>query len=118
MQTSSDAARAKAPSSSTIRGHSPQRQPIRRRGLSLRDLDRALARIPQERRQVMLLIGLEEFRMRPRRYSTCRSGRPLTAVTRSRVTAHTDGPDTCNGAGEPCSYHERAVEAQTLRPGI
>jgi RNA polymerase sigma-70 factor (ECF subfamily) len=28
-------------------------------GLSLRDLDRALARIPEERRQVILLIGLE-----------------------------------------------------------
>ena len=30
-------------------------------GLSLRDLDRALARIPQERRQVILLIGLEDI---------------------------------------------------------
>ena len=30
-------------------------------GLSLRDLDRALARIPQERRQVILLIGLEDM---------------------------------------------------------
>ena len=30
-------------------------------GLSLRDLDRALARIPEERRQVILLIGLEDI---------------------------------------------------------
>jgi len=30
-------------------------------GLSLRDLDRALAQIPQERRQVILLIGLEDM---------------------------------------------------------
>src|SRR6202048_4950609 len=30
-------------------------------GLSLRDLDRALARIPQERRQGILLIGLEDI---------------------------------------------------------
>jgi RNA polymerase sigma-70 factor (ECF subfamily) len=31
-------------------------------GLSLRDLDRALARIPEERRRVILLIGLEGIR--------------------------------------------------------
>jgi DNA-directed RNA polymerase specialized sigma24 family protein len=30
-------------------------------GLSLRDLDRALAQIPEERRQVILLIGLEDI---------------------------------------------------------
>jgi len=30
-------------------------------GLSLRDLDRALARIPEEQRQVILLIGLEDI---------------------------------------------------------
>jgi RNA polymerase sigma-70 factor (ECF subfamily) len=30
-------------------------------GLSLRDLDRALARMPEERRQVILLIGLEDI---------------------------------------------------------
>jgi RNA polymerase sigma-70 factor (ECF subfamily) len=30
-------------------------------GLSLRDLDRALALIPEERRQVVLLIGLEDI---------------------------------------------------------
>jgi RNA polymerase sigma-70 factor, ECF subfamily len=30
-------------------------------GLSLRDLDRALARIPEERREVILLIGLDDI---------------------------------------------------------
>jgi hypothetical protein len=59
MQTAFIAACGKALSSgSTSRGQSPQRQPIREL-LSLRDLDRALARIHEEQRRVLLLIGLE-----------------------------------------------------------
>ena len=48
--------------------------------LSLRDLDRALAQISEEQRQVILLIGLEGARMeRPHQFSTCRSGRSVRA---------------------------------------
>jgi RNA polymerase sigma-70 factor, ECF subfamily len=70
MQTSSDAAFAKAepsrstiPAHSPIRGHSAQRRPIRhgdwRMATGARDLDRALARLGAEQRQVILLVGLE-----------------------------------------------------------
>jgi DNA-directed RNA polymerase specialized sigma24 family protein len=57
----------------------PTGQPIRR-GLSLRDLDRALARICEQLRQVILLIGLGAFRMRrPQPHSTYRSARSARA---------------------------------------
>ena len=89
-------------------------------GLSLRDLDRALARISREQRQVILLIGLEDMSYKEAAtildvpIGTIRS----RLLTRSRGAAHTDGPERRNRAGERCSYHERAVEPQTLRPGI
>jgi hypothetical protein len=48
----------------------------------LRDLDRALAGISEEQRRVLLLIGLGGHRMRkPRRSSTCRSGRSVRACS-------------------------------------
>src|SRR4029077_4275873 len=89
-------------------------------GLSLRDLDRALARIPEERRQVILLIGLEDISYKEAAtILDVPIGTIRSRLSRGRESAaHADGPERRNRGGEPCSYHERAVEPQTLRPGI
>jgi len=66
-------------------GHCRHGQPIRQ-GLSLRDLDRALSQIHEERRRVLLLIGLEGTSYEERE-DTRRANRhdPLARVTRPRV---------------------------------
>ncbi len=73
-------------------------------GLSLRDLDRALARIPEERRQVILLIGLEDISYKEAAtildvpIGTIRSrlsrGRELLRILMDRG----DGTEPANGA--------------------
>jgi RNA polymerase sigma-70 factor (ECF subfamily) len=89
-------------------------------GLSLRDLDRALARIPEERREVILLIGLEELSYKEAAtILDVPIGTIRSRLSRGREALRTlmdrrDGTEAAN----PCSYHERAVEPQTLRPGI
>ena len=89
-------------------------------GLSLRDLDRALARISEEQRQVILLIGLEGTSYGQ---TAMILGVPIGTV-RSRLSRgrnslrdlmdRRDGTEASSGA----AIHERRAEAPTLRPGI
>src|ERR1700747_2228960 len=73
-------------------------------GLSLRDLDRALARIPQERRQVILLIGLGAVSYKETaRILDVPSGTIRSRLSRGRESLRTlmdrrDGPEQVNRA--------------------
>ena len=66
--------------------------------LQLRDLDRAMARLPEEQRQVLLLVGLEGMRYEEVRGRARRAGRhgALAPVARPRHAAsphgHEDAP--------------------------
>jgi len=88
-------------------------------GLSLRDLDRALARIPQERRQVILLIGLEDISYKEAAtILDVPIGTIRSRLSRGRESLRTlmdrrDGTEAANRAAITS-----AVEPQTLRPGI
>jgi len=88
--------------------------------LSLRDLDRALARIPEQQRQVILLIGLEGTS-----YEEAATildvpvGTIRSRLSRGRDSLRTlmDRRDGTEG-DEQCGYHRRRAEAPTLRSGI
>jgi len=88
-------------------------------GLSLRDLDRALARIPQERRQVILLIGLEDISYKEAAtILDVPIGTIRSRLSRGRESLRTlmDGRDGTEAANRAAITS--AVEPQTLRPGI
>ena len=87
--------------------------------LLLRDLDRALARISEEQRRVILLIALEGTS-----YEEAATILDVPVGTiRSRVFRGRESlrklmdrrPES--GAGERCGYHERRAKAPTVRPG-
>ena len=88
-------------------------------GLSLRDLDRALAQIPEERRQVILLIGLEDISYKEAAtILDVPIGTIRSRLSRGRESLRTlmdrrDGTEAANRAAIAS-----AVEPQTLRPGL
>ena len=104
----------------TISGHPPIAATDPTGGLSLRDLDCALARISEEQRQLSLLVGLEGISYGQ---TAMILGVPIGTV-RSRLSRgrsslrelmdRRDGTEAPSGA----AIHERRAEAPTPRPGI
>ena len=87
--------------------------------LLLRDLDRALARISDEQRRVILLIGLEgtSYEEAATILDVPARDDPFAGVPGSRVAPQADGPETRKRGGERCGYHERRAKGPTVRPG-
>jgi RNA polymerase sigma-70 factor, ECF subfamily len=88
------------------------------RGLSLRDLDRALARIHEEQRRLTLLIGLEGASYEEAaRIIDVPIGTVRSRVSRGREAIRKLMDWRDNGGGERCGVHERSAEAPKPRPG-
>jgi hypothetical protein len=85
--------------------------------LSLRDLDRALARIREEQRQVILLIALEStYEEAATILDVADRHDPIAPVTRPHGAPHADGPERRKKrSDERRGYHERRVRAPMLR---